>query len=108
MILATDILDWIGLHQALPTWGDGRLFILGENGYIEIRKNIDLINNLSGNHLYYVNNSEVKYIDCSNVKLKYFSNLITDVINRTEIASNQKHNLFIDGACIRSPNDCRK
>ncbi len=81
-------LDWF-TPEALPTWGDGRLFILGENGYIEIRKNIDLINNLSGNHLYYVNNSEVKYIDCSNVKLKYFSNLITDVINRTEIASNQ-------------------
>ena len=41
----------------------------------------------SGNHLFYANNDEVKYIDCSNVKLPYFSNLINDVKNRKKINS---------------------
>jgi hypothetical protein len=36
------------------------------------------------------NNDEFKYIDCSNVKLPYFSNLINDVSNRTETACSQE------------------
>ena len=43
-----------------------------------------------GNHLYLVNNNEVKYIDCSDIKLPYFKNLINDVINRTETACSQE------------------
>ena len=31
----------------------------------------------------------MKHIDCSNVKLPYFSNLINDVLNRTETACTQ-------------------
>ena len=81
-------LDWF-TPNALPTWGDGRLFILGDKGFIEIRKYTDLAKSKNGNHLFYANNDEVKYIDCSNVKLPYFSNLINDVKNRTETATSQ-------------------
>ena len=82
-------LDWF-TPDALPTWGDGRLLILGDNGFIEIRKYTDLAKSKNGNHLFYANNDEVKYIDCSNFKLPYFSNLINDVKNRTETATSQK------------------
>ena len=40
--------------------------------------------------MYYANNNEVKYIDCSDVKLPYFRNLINDVLNRTETACSQE------------------
>ncbi len=33
--------DWF-TPEALPTWGDGRLTILGTEGYIELRKYIDI------------------------------------------------------------------
>ncbi|MDC0179501.1 Gfo/Idh/MocA family oxidoreductase [Candidatus Pelagibacter sp.] len=82
-------LDWF-TPDALPTWGDGRLFILGDKGFIEIRKYTDLAKSDSGNHLYYANNEEVKHIDCSDVKLPYFRNLINDVLNRTESACSQE------------------
>ena len=82
-------LDWF-TPDALPTWGDGRLLILGDKGYIEIRKYTDLAKSEKGNHLYLANNEEVKYIDCSDVQLPYFRNLINDVINRTEIACPQE------------------
>ncbi|MDC0940299.1 Gfo/Idh/MocA family oxidoreductase [Candidatus Pelagibacter sp.] len=82
-------LDWF-TPDALPTWGDGRLFILGDKGFIEIRKYTDLARSDSGNHLYYANNEEVKHIDCSDVKLPYFRNLINDVLNRTESACSQE------------------
>jgi len=82
-------LDWF-TPDALPTWGDGRLLILGDKGFIEIRKYTDLAKSEKGNHLFLANNDEVKHIDCSNVKLPYFSNLINDVSNRTETACSQE------------------
>ena len=82
-------LDWF-TPDALPTWGDGRLFILGDKGFIEIRKYTDLAKSDSGNHLYYANNEEVKHLDCKNVKLPYFRNLIEDVLNRSETACKQE------------------
>ena len=81
-------LDWF-TPDALPVWGDGRLLILGDEGYIEIRKYTDLAKSKKGNHLYLANNEEVKYIDCSDVELPYFRNLINDVLNRTETACPQ-------------------
>ena len=82
-------LDWF-TPDALPTWGDGRLFILGDKGFIEIRKYTDLAHSNNGNHLIYANNDEVKHVDCSDVKLPYFRNLINDVLNKTETACSQE------------------
>jgi predicted dehydrogenase len=82
-------LDWF-TPDALSTWGDGRLFILGDKGFIEIRKYTDLAKSNSGNHLYYANDKEVKHIDCKDVKLPYFRNLIDDVLNRSETACPQE------------------
>ena len=82
-------LDWF-TPDALPTWGDGRLFILGDKGFIEIRKYTDLAKSEKGNHLFLANNNEVKHIDCMDVKLPYFRNLIDDALNRTETACSQE------------------
>ena len=82
-------LDWF-TPDALHTWGDGRLLILGDKGFIEIRKYTDLARSNKGNHLYFANDDEVKYIDCSNIKLSYFRNLINDTLNRSETACSQE------------------
>src|SRR5690606_15968860 len=49
--------DWF-TPDGLASWGDGRLTILGTEGYIEIRKNIDVAGRDGGNHLFLVNNKE--------------------------------------------------
>ena len=100
-------LDWF-TPDALPTWGDGRLFILGDKGFIEIRKYTDLAKSNFGNHLYYANNKEVKYIDCSDVKLPYFGNLINDVINRTETACSQDLTFLTMELAIKAQNLAEK
>ena len=41
-------------------------------------------------HLFYANNQEVKHMDCKDVKLPYFRNLINDVLNRSETACSQE------------------
>ena len=82
--------DWF-TPDGLNTWGDGRLTILGTDGYIEIRKNIDIAGRQGGDHLFLVDQKETKYVDCRNVELPYGRQLVDDVINRTETAMTQEH-----------------
>ncbi len=82
--------DWF-TPNGLKSWGDGRLTILGTEGFIEIRKNIDIALHDNGNHLYLVNQKETKYIDCNNEPLPFGELLVNDIINRTETAMPQAH-----------------
>ncbi len=83
-------IDWF-TPEGLGTWGDGRTFILGTEGYIEMRKYVDISGRQGGNHLFLVNQKETKYFDCSNVHMPYGEQLVSDVVNRTETAMSQDH-----------------
>lgn len=82
--------DWF-TPDGLASWGDGRLTILGTDGFIEIRKNVDIASHPGGNHLYLVNQKETKYIDCNKEPLPYGTQLVDDVLHRTETAMPQEH-----------------
>ena len=82
--------DWF-TPDGLATWGDGRLTILGTEGFIEIRKNIDIGGRSGGSHLFLVDQKETRYIDCSNQAMPYGEQLISDILNRTETAMPQAH-----------------
>jgi predicted dehydrogenase len=83
-------IDWF-TPDGLGTWGDGRTFILGTEGYIEMRKYIDIAGRKGGNHLFLVNQKETKYFDCSQVYMPYGEQLVSDVVNRTQTAMSQDH-----------------
>lgn len=82
--------DWY-TPKGLPTWGDGRLTILGTDGYIELRKYIDIAGRPGIDHLYLVDQKGVQHIDCSNEPLPYGPALMADILNRTETAMTQAH-----------------
>ncbi|HEX3812435.1 MAG TPA: Gfo/Idh/MocA family oxidoreductase [Mycobacteriales bacterium] len=82
--------DWF-TPDGLPTWGDGRLTILGTEGYLEMRKYVDIAGRPGGNHLFFVDKSNTEYIDCSETPLSYYGDLVNDVLNRTETACPQEH-----------------
>lgn len=82
--------DWF-TPDGLATWGDGRLTILGTDGFIEIRKNIDIAGKPGESHLFLVDQKETRYIDCREVVLPYGEQIVSDVINRTETAMPQQH-----------------
>lgn len=82
--------DWF-TPDGLKTWGDGRLTILGTDGYIEIRKNIDIAAHEGPSHLYLVDQKETRYMDCSQEPLPYGEQLLNDIANRTETAMTQEH-----------------
>lgn len=82
--------DWY-TPDGLPTWGDGRLTILGTEGYIELRKYVDVAGRDGTNHVILVNGERCEHIDGSDAPLPYFEQLINDVNNRTETAMTQAH-----------------
>lgn len=86
--------DWY-TPDGLGTWGDGRLFVLGTEGYLELRKYINVASNLSGgNHLYIVDNKQARYIDCSAVELPFGPQFVTDIVERTQVAQDQQQALL--------------
>jgi predicted dehydrogenase len=80
--------DWF-TPAGLGTWGDGRLTIVGSEGYIELRKYIDIAGRPGKDHLFLVDGKGTRHIDCSDVDLPYGRQLIADVQNRTETAMPQ-------------------
>jgi predicted dehydrogenase len=82
--------DWF-TPDGLPTWGDGRLTILGTDGFIEVRKNVDIAGRPGGSHLFLVDQKETRYIDTSSQPLPYGERLVDDVLNRTETSMPQAH-----------------
>ncbi|RKL65064.1 oxidoreductase [Salipaludibacillus neizhouensis] len=92
--------DWF-TPDGLGTWGDGRTFILGTEGYIEIRKYIDVARENSGDHLYLVNHEGEKHFELSGkVGFPFFGELILDCINRTENAMTQVHAFKAAELCL--------
>lgn len=75
--------DWFS-PDGLKSFGDGRQTILGTEGYIELRKTVDLSGRQGGDHLFLVNQKENRYIDCSKEPLRFSELFINDIINRTE------------------------
>jgi predicted dehydrogenase len=80
--------DWF-TPAGLPTWGDGRLTVLGTEGYIELRKYIDIAGRPGKDHLFLVDGKGVQHVDCSDVELPYARQLIQDIHDRTETAMPQ-------------------
>jgi predicted dehydrogenase len=80
--------DWF-TPDGLGVWGDGRLTIVGTEGYIELRKYVDIGGQPGKDHLFLVDKKGIQRIDCSGVDLPYGRQLIADVQNRTETAMPQ-------------------
>jgi predicted dehydrogenase len=82
--------DWY-TPDGLPTWGDGRLMILGTEGYLELRKYVDIAGREGRDHLFCVDNEGTNYIDASDAPLTYYPDLVRDVRERTTTACPQEH-----------------
>lgn len=94
--------------DGLPTWGDGRLFVTGSDGYMELRKYADIGGRPGGDHLFIVDQKGVRYIDCKNVELPYGRQLVDDVLNRTETAMTQEHCFMATELALRSQKNARR
>ena len=93
--------DWL-TPDGLPTWGDGRLFIQGTEGFIELRKYTDIGRPHTTNSLFLVNGEENALTPCDDAGLPYFPHLVADVEDRTETAVSQTHTFTTSELAIRA------
>jgi predicted dehydrogenase len=83
--------DWF-TPDGLSTWGDGRLVVLGTDGYIELRKYVDIATGHGMDQLYLVNGTGEHRVSCAGkVGFPFFGELILDCLEGTEIAMTQEH-----------------
>ncbi len=99
--------DWF-TPDGLKTWGDGRLTVLGTDGYMELRKYIDIAGREGGSHLILVNQKETVYVDCSDQVLPFGEQFVNDVINRTETAMSQEHCLLATELTLKAQAKAQK
>ena len=93
--------DWF-TPDGLSTWGDGRLTILGSDGFIELRKYLDIGGRSGGDHLFLADQHETRYIDCSAVELPFGRQLLHDIRHRTETAMPQAHAFLASELALRA------
>lgn len=97
--------DWM-TPDGLSTWGDGRMTILGSDGYIELRKYVDIAREQTSNHVYLVNkDGEQHFAVSGQVGYPYFGQLILDCLNRTEVAMTQEHTFKAAELCLIAQRD---
>ena len=99
--------DWF-TPDGLKSWGDGRLTIIGTDGFIEIRKNIDIGGREGGNHLFMTDKKETKYFDCTAQNLPYGTLLVDDILNRTETAMSQEHCFLATELALKAQKSAQK
>jgi predicted dehydrogenase len=99
--------DWF-TPDGLNTWGDGRLTILGTDGYMELRKYTDIGGRAGGNHLFLVDQKGTRYIDCKEVPLPYGEQLVDDILNRTETALSQEHTFLATELALKAQKQAQR
>lgn len=93
--------DWY-TPDGLSTWADGRLFVLGTEGFVEVRKYCDIGGRPGQDHLFLVDGEDTRRIDCSHVALPFAPRFLADVQDRTETAMPQAHTLRVCEIAVKA------
>ena len=95
--------DWF-TPDGLRTWGDGRMFIQGTEGFIEVRKYVNIASDKDGGgHVFVVNGKGEQYLNAAGVTgYPFFGQLILDCLNRTENAMTQAHAFKAAELCLQA------
>lgn len=101
-------IDWF-TPDGLGAWGDGRAFILGTKGYMELRKYLDIGREGESDHIYLVNHEGEQHIRTHGVVgFPYFGQLILDCLHGTENAMTQEHTFKAAELCLIAQRDAVK
>lgn len=68
-------MDWF-TPDGLPTWGDGRVFLVGTEGTLELRKNLDIEGRPGTDHMFIANKTGTRHVDCSALPVTYYRDFL--------------------------------
>lgn len=99
--------DWF-TPDSLPVWGDGRVFLIGTEGTIELRKYINIATQETSDHLFLCTNHETRHIEAAGtVGFPFFGKLIRDCLDRTENAMPQEHVFRVMALALQAQRNAR-
>jgi predicted dehydrogenase len=93
--------DW-HTPERLGLWGDGRTFLVGSEGTLELRRTIDASGRGVGGHLFVVDGAGPRYIDVPAVEPPFATQVLTDVRERTDTAMSTEHALAVTELSLRA------
>ena len=93
--------DWF-TPDGLPVWGDGRFFVTGTEGTLEIRKYLDIAGKPGGNHLFLADRQGTRYVNCDTMPLHFFTRFVADVQARSQTAMSQSHTLEVCALALQA------
>ena len=99
--------DWF-TPDGLPTWGDGRLFLVGTDGTLELRKNLDIEGRPGTNHMFVAGRHTTRYVDCSTLPVTYFHDFVTAVRTRDLSALPQEQVFTVCRMALRAQADAKR
>jgi predicted dehydrogenase len=94
-------LDWF-TPDGLPTWGDGRFFVVGTEGTLELRKNLDIEGRPGTDHLFVANRTTTRYQDCSQLPVTYYRDFLRDIAERSETSMPQRQVFAVCRLALRA------
>jgi len=98
--------DWL-TPGGVTAFGDERTFILGTEGYIELRKTFDIAGRPGGDHLFIADGKSARYIDCKNLALPFGPLFVEDIVNRTHVAQDQNAALLAMELVLKGQKNAR-
>lgn len=88
----------IGTHRVdylsptgLKTWGDGRLMIVGTEGTLEVRTNVDVTGRKGKEHLIAVDGRGVRRLDAKTSSVDWAKRLVADIVEGSDTFVPQDH-----------------
>ena len=88
--------------KGLGTWGDCRLTIVGTEGTIEARANVDVAGLEGGEHLIVVDADGTRRVDISGVVVDWGEQLLADLADGGERLMTQRHAIDVTDVCLRA------
>ena len=88
--------------KGLGTWGDCRLTIVGTEGTIEARANVDVAGLEGGEHLIVVDADGTRRVDISGVVVDWGEQLLADLADGGERLMTQQHAIDVTDVCLRA------
>jgi predicted dehydrogenase len=93
--------DWF-TPDGMPAWGDGRLFITGTEGSIELRKYMDIEGRAGTDHLFLGDRTGTRHIDCTSEPITFFTKLVEDIERRTQTAIPHAHSFTVSRLALEA------
>jgi predicted dehydrogenase len=88
--------------KGLGTWGDCRLTIVGTEGTIEARANIDVAGLDGAEHLIVVDGDGTRRVDISGVVVDWAELALADLVDGGERLMTQQHAIDVTDVCLRA------